>query len=82
MSAEVLVFSEYGEKDVPGMRECVKKPVILRAKRMDRKFTVDNPEGTWKRGRPGDYLMMAEDGSLHVVASKVFEENYDFTDAR
>ena len=42
---------------VDGMMDCVKRPIVVHAKRIDEEFRVETLEGNYKQGKPGDYLM-------------------------
>jgi len=63
---------------VDGMNSCMKRPVIVHAKRIDEEFRVDSLEGNYKQGKPGDYLMRGIDGELYICDGPIFEKSYDF----
>ncbi len=61
---------------VEDMRDCVKKPVIVRAIPMREAFRVDTMEGNYKQGKPGDYLMCGIEGELYICDREIFEKTY------
>ena len=63
---------------VDGMRDCIKKPIIVGAAQVQDWFRVDTPEGNYKQGNPGDYLMRGIYGELYVCDKLVFEANYQW----
>ncbi|MFT3760421.1 PGDYG domain-containing protein [Thauera sp.] len=66
-------------EDVPGMRPCIKKPVIVHARRIDQPFRVRSLEGDFKLGKPGDVLMRGIDGELYICDADIFARTYDWT---
>jgi hypothetical protein len=63
---------------VDGMMDCVKRPIIVHAKRIDEEFRVETLEGNYKQGKPGDYLMRGINGELYICDGPIFEKTYDF----
>lgn len=63
---------------VEGMKECIKRPVVVHAKQIDEEFRVDTLEGNYKQGKPGDYLMRGIDGEHYICDKSIFERSYDF----
>jgi hypothetical protein len=63
---------------VDGMMDCVKRPIVVHAKRIDEEFRVETLEGNYKQGKPGDYLMRGINGELYICDSSIFEKTYDF----
>ena len=54
----------------------MKKPIAIKACRIDCKFMVDTMEGAmW--GKAGDYLIQGIKGELYPCAKKVFELSYE-----
>jgi len=70
------VFSTF--EFVGGMNSCMKRPIVVQAKRMDEEFRVNTLEGNFKQGKPGDYLMRGIDGELYICDGPIFEKTYDF----
>ena len=65
-------------EQVDGMMDCVKRPIIVHAKRIDEEFRVETLEGNYKQGKPGDYLMKGIDGELYICDGPIFEKTYEF----
>ena len=63
---------------VDGMMDCVKRPIVVHAKRIDEEFRVNTLEGNYKQGKPGDYLMRGIDGELYICDGPIFDKTYDF----
>jgi hypothetical protein len=63
---------------VDGMMDCVKRPIVVHAKRIDEEFRVETLEGNYKQGKPGDYLMRGINGELYICDGPIFEKTYDF----
>lgn len=63
---------------VTDMHTCMKRPIIIQAKRMNEEFRVNTLEGNYKQGKPGDYLMRGIDGELYICDGAIFEKTYDF----
>ena len=63
---------------VDGMNSCMKRPIVVQAKRMNEEFRVNTLEGNYKQGKPGDYLMRGIDGELYICDGPIFEKTYDF----
>ena len=65
-------------EEVQGMRPCVKRPIVVYAKKFEFEFRVNTLEGNYKQGKPGDYLMKGIDGELYICDGPIFERTYDF----
>lgn len=65
-------------ENVAGMEPCVKRPIVVHAKRIDEPFRVSTLEGDYKQGKAGDYLMRGIDGELYICDGPIFEKTYDF----
>jgi hypothetical protein len=65
-------------EQVEGMAGCIKRPIIVHAKRMDEEFRVNTLEGNYKQGKAGDYLMRGIDGELYICDGSIFEKTYVF----
>ena len=65
-------------EDVAEMSACMKRPIVINAKRIDEDFRVNTLEGNYKQGKAGDYLMRGIDGELYICDGPIFEKTYDF----
>ena len=65
-------------EDIRFMSKCIKRPVVVHAKKMDEEFRVKSLEGDYKQGKAGDYLMCGIDGELYICDGSIFERSYDF----
>ena len=65
-------------ENVAEMSPCMKRPIVINAKRIDEDFRVNTLEGNYKQGKPGDYLMKGVDGELYICDGPIFERTYDF----
>jgi hypothetical protein len=65
-------------ESVVGMQECVKRPIVVHAKKIEEDFRVNTLEGNYKQGKAGDYLMQGIDGELYICDGPIFERSYDF----
>jgi hypothetical protein len=65
-------------EEVVGMKHCMKRPIVVHAKKMEVEFRVNTLEGNYKQGKPGDYLMRGIDGELYICDGPIFEKTYDF----
>lgn len=65
-------------EDAPGLRNCMKRPIIVQAVQIDGDFRVNTLEGNYKQGKAGDYLMKGIDGELYICDREIFEKSYDF----
>ncbi len=65
-------------EQVEGMGGCMKKPIVVHAKKMTEEFRVNSLEGNYKQGEPGDYLMRGIDGELYICDGPIFERTYDW----
>ena len=63
---------------VADMGDCMKRPIVVHAKRIDEEFRVNTLEGNYKQGKAGDYLMKGVDGELYICDKEIFEKTYDF----
>lgn len=66
---------------VEGMLPCMKRQIVVHAKRMEEPFRVKSLEGEYKQGKPGDYLMRGIEGELYICDGSIFERSYDFVTA-
>ena len=67
-------------EQVEGMNPCVKRPIVVHARRIDEEFRVNSLEGNYKQGKAGDYLMRGIDGELYICDDSIFNKSYDFTE--
>ena len=65
-------------EDVAEMGPCMKRLIVVHAKRIDEDFRVNTLEGNYKQGKAGDYLMRGIDGELYICDGPIFEKTYDF----
>ena len=65
-------------EQVADMTPCIKRPIVVHAKKMDEEFRVNSLEGNYKQGKPGDYLMRGIVGELYICDGEIFEKSYDF----
>ena len=65
-------------EQVADMGGCMKRPIVVHAKRIDEEFRVNTLEGNYKQGKAGDYLMRGVDGELYICDKEIFEKTYDF----
>ena len=65
-------------EQVADMTPCIKRPIVVHAKKMDEEFHVNSLEGNYKQGKPGDYLMRGIEGELYICDGEIFEKSYDF----
>jgi hypothetical protein len=56
-------------------KKYVKKPIPIKAIKMNEEFEVETLEGRMK-GKPGDYLVEGIRGELYVCDGEIFEETY------
>jgi hypothetical protein len=75
-TTKMKIFQTY--EQVEGMKPCLKKPLVVHAKKMDEEFRVQTLEGDYKLGKPGDYLMTGIDGEHYIHDGPLFERAYDF----
>lgn len=57
-----------------------KKPVVINARRIDDKMTVNTPTGP-VTGTPGDWLIKGVEGELYFTTDSVFRATYEAVDA-
>lgn len=67
-------------EQVPDLKPCIKRPIIVHAKQINEPFRVDTLEGNYKQGKAGDYLMQGIDQELYICDKDIFEKTYDFVD--
>ena len=65
-------------EQVADMTPCIKRRIVVHAKKMDEEFRVNSLEGNYKQGKPGDYLMCGIEGELYICDGEIFEKSYDF----
>jgi len=65
-------------ENVDGMQNCMKRPIVIQAKKIDEDFRVNTLEGNYKQGKAGDYLMRGIDGELYICDGPIFNKSYDF----
>jgi len=65
-------------EDVDGMQNCMKRPIVIQAKKINEDFRVNTLEGNYKQGKAGDYLMRGIDGELYICDGPIFDKSYDF----
>ena len=70
------IFETYESPE--GMKECMKKPMVVHAKQMQEEFRVKTLEGDYKQGKVGDYLMQGIDGELYICDENIFKRSYDW----
>jgi hypothetical protein len=56
--------------------KAVKKPVMVKAKKINSKFYLNTLEGQMT-GRKGDYLVIGSFGERYIVRSEIFDSTYD-----
>jgi len=66
-------WKEYGTKY--DWKYFQKRPVVVKAIRMDKDFEVETLEGTMK-GKAGDYLIEGVEGELYPCDYKIFQKTY------
>jgi len=64
----------YGTKD--DWFRCRKKPIVIKAVRMDKDFEVQTPEGIVK-GKVGDYLLEGVAQEVYPCRKDIFERTYN-----
>jgi hypothetical protein len=67
-------------EQVEDMGGCMKKPIVVHAKKMHVEFRVNTLEGNYKQGKPGDYLMRGIDGELYICDGTIFEKTYNWVE--
>ena len=63
---------------VSGMKRYKKRPLIVHAKQMRKKFRVNSIEGNYILGKVGDYLLKGIEGELYICNKNIFEKTYDW----
>ena len=66
------------KEKVAGMKKCMKRPIVVHAKKIKEKFRVKTLEGNYKQGKPGDYLMRGIEDELYICDCQIFGMTYDF----
>ena len=69
-------------EEVAQMQPCMKRPIVIHAKRIDEEFQVNTLEGNYKQGKSGDYLMQGIDGELYICDGPIFNKTYDFIESK
>lgn len=69
-------------EEVAQMQPCMKRPIVIHAKRIDEEFRVNTLEGNYKQGKSGDYLMQGIDGELYICDGPIFNKTYDFVESK
>ena len=59
------------------LKDCMKKPITVRATQMYGEFRVRSMEGDYAVGKPGDYLMCGIVGEMYICDKDIFEQSYD-----
>ena len=54
----------------------IKKPIPIKAERLNRPMEVITLEGTF-HGKKGDYLVIGVEGERYIVKKDIFEQTYD-----
>ncbi len=57
----------------------IKKPVIVKAVKIDKAFEVESLEGIMT-GKPGDYLMKGVNGEYYICDNAIFRKTYEKAD--
>ena len=65
-------------ENVSEMSPCMKRPIVINAKRIEEDFRVNTLEGNYKQGKAGDYHMRGINGELYICDGPIFEMTYDF----
>ena len=69
-------------EQVEGMGACMKRPIVVHAKKIDEDFRVNTLEGNYKQGKAGDYLMRGVDEELYICDGPIFDKTYDFVSTK
>ena len=62
-------------EEIKGMRNYMKKPIIISAKQINKEFTINSLGGVAK-GKAGDYIIKDEEGEIYPCDRELFEEDY------
>jgi hypothetical protein len=65
-------------EDVEGMKDCIKKKIVIQAVQINEEFRVESLEGNYKQGKPGDYLMTGIEYEHYICDQEIFKKTYDF----
>lgn len=68
------VFECYEE--MPEMRPCMKKPMVVHAVQINEEFRVKSMEGDYAQGKVGDYLMKGIDGECYICEQDIYNRTY------
>lgn len=68
-------FNTY--ENIPNMKPCFKKKIIISAVQINEHFKVMSLEGE-VTGKPGDFLMKGIDGELYICEKSIFERSYEW----
>lgn len=74
----VLRFTA-GKRHRLSFDKVIKKPVVVKAVRIDQPFEVESMEGVMT-GKPGDYLMQGVNGEYYVCDQAIFRKTYKKVD--
>ncbi|MCF8239656.1 MAG: patatin-like phospholipase family protein [Saprospiraceae bacterium] len=76
---EVIQRFTAGKKHKLPFEAVVKKPVVVKAVKIDQPFEVESMEGVMT-GKPGDYLMQGVNGEYYVCDQAIFRKTYKKAD--
>lgn len=62
-----------------GFLTCIKKPIAIHAKQMNKDFVVQSLEGKLS-GKKGDYLVIGVKNEKYIIRKDIFDETYDIQD--
>ena len=65
-------------EELTDLEPCIKRPVIIHAKKMEEEFRIMTSDGNYREGQAGDYLMRGTDGDLFICQNLIFEKIYEF----
>jgi hypothetical protein len=70
---------DYTNKDLKELdyKWYVKKPIPIKAVKINEPFTVDTLEGRQYKGKAGDYLMVGIKSERYICDKDIFEESYE-----
>ena len=72
----VVIDGKTIDPDEMEWRPVRRRPMVVRAVRMDKPFTVQTLEGEM-RGDPGDFLIQGVAGEYYPIKPALFSQNYD-----
>jgi hypothetical protein len=70
------MITQWDKLDMTTFKEYRKKPIVIKAKKMDEAFEVETLEGTMK-GNAGDYLIQGVSGELYPCKPDIFKKTYE-----